>query len=64
MEHQLNLQNFKKKEIHRMSDRFYGKSEDGKELSFNNYYMENLFSASAESSIIPEFQKTSGKTPS
>lgn len=40
MEHQLNLRNFKKKEIHRLSDRFYGKSEDGKELSFNNYYME------------------------
>ncbi|HIZ65889.1 MAG TPA: beta-galactosidase [Candidatus Blautia pullicola] len=40
MEHQLNLQSFKKKERYRLSDRFYGQSKDGKELSFNNYYME------------------------
>ena len=40
MMHKVNLKEVKSKEIHRLSNQFYGKDPNGNELGFNNYYME------------------------
>ncbi len=40
MEYHLDLRNTRKESIRRLSDKFYGISPDGQELTINNYYME------------------------
>ena len=40
MEYGLDLRKVRKQTIKRLSDHFYGKDPTGKELIFNNYYME------------------------
>lgn len=40
MTYELSLQDFKEKDIYSLGEDFHGKSADGTELSFTNYYME------------------------